>query len=240
MCFFYHHHSMEHNRADGRYSRGGTKQEPVVVTVTKVLKRRPINSEYLRASTPTDYLPLYLYGTKTEMHIDHMLIEAPSMQLSSDRVTFIPDGDGMQAVRDNIEQGLVAILFNSDGSYMLPSKEIHLMPIFHGKGKSVMIYKDPNTIHFDDETLKNMLDQKPLARGKMLFSKNVLLDSKSPNQVPVPSPNITPLTNDHDKQEKTNKPEKKGQSDKFIDMLRKDLGLPDSGVALRSLFVRGS
>lgn len=187
-----------------------------------------------------EYLPLYLYGTKTEMHIDHMLIETPSIQLSSDRVTLTLDGIGMQAVRDNIEAGLVAILFNSDGSYMPPSKEIHLLPIFHGKGKSVKIYKDPNTLYFDDETLKHMLEQQPLATGEMLFSENVLLDSKSPNQVPVPSPDITPLTNDHDVKQSKGKVQRKDQCDVFIDMLRKDLGLPDTGVALRSLFVRGN
>lgn len=237
---------MEHNRTDGRYSRGGTKEEAVLVAVTKVLKRRPINREYLRASIPMEYLPFYLYGTKTEMHMDHMLIETPSMQLSGDRVIFTAASDVIEVVGNNIGAGLVAILFNSDGSYMPPPKEIHLLPIFHGQDKSVKIYKDPNTTRFDGNTLKEMLKQTPLATGKIRFTENVLLDRKSPNQTPVPSPNIRPLTNSHGKP--TNVYEEgsegkmlpTGKCDIFINMLRKDLGLPDTKVPLSRLFSSGS
>lgn len=175
-----------------------------------------------------EYVPFYLYGNEKEMHIDHMLIETPSVQLSADRITLTSSSAGEQVIRDNIENGLIAIVYSSDGNFVPPSNEIHLLPIFdREEHKSVDIYKDPNTEYFDDETLKRMLQQPPLAKGEIMCMANVFTDNISPNQIPVPKPDIQPLKNRgplKTEELKKDTPMHKMSND-FINMLRVDMGL---------------
>ncbi|PKX97762.1 uncharacterized protein P174DRAFT_478851 [Aspergillus novofumigatus IBT 16806] len=58
------------------------------VTITHVVKSRPLNSIYRDLEYPSKFMPFYLYGTKEEMHITHMLLKAPNAALSASNVTF--------------------------------------------------------------------------------------------------------------------------------------------------------
>ncbi|KAI0653091.1 pyridoxal phosphate-dependent transferase [Cubamyces menziesii] len=59
----------------------------VEITITSVIKDRPLNSRWRDSAYPASYTPFYLYGTLSEKHIDHMLLRAPNAQISSDMVT---------------------------------------------------------------------------------------------------------------------------------------------------------
>lgn len=185
---------------------------------------------------PMEYLPFYLYGNEKEMHIDHMLIEAPSMQFSADRVQ-IDETPAGNVIRDNVKNGLIAIVYNSGGLSMPPWNEIHLSPILVG-AKLVHIYKDPNTQKFDADTLKRMLQTPPLAKGRITCNSNVFIDNISPNQIPVPKPDIEPLKNRGPP--KTNESQDdtlvRGMADNFLNMLRADMGLKPQNTRISDMY----
>lgn len=54
-----------------------------LVTREHIVKKGPINYEFLRKCFPMQYLPFYRYNNEKEMAIDHVLIEAPSVQFSA-------------------------------------------------------------------------------------------------------------------------------------------------------------
>ncbi|KAH9884501.1 PLP-dependent transferase [Cubamyces lactineus] len=61
--------------------------QSVKITITFVVKDRPLNSRWRDPAYPASCTPFYLYGTPAEKHVDHMLLRAPNAQISSDRVT---------------------------------------------------------------------------------------------------------------------------------------------------------
>src|SRR4051812_25918562 len=56
------------------------------MTNVRVLKKRHLATAFQDVNYPVDYMPFYIYGTKQELHIDHMLLKSPSIQLSADNV----------------------------------------------------------------------------------------------------------------------------------------------------------
>ncbi|KAL8682657.1 MAG: hypothetical protein Q9186_001344 [Xanthomendoza sp. 1 TL-2023] len=66
---------------------GKTIAQDVHVTSFTALKDRPLNSKYRDQAYPTGHMPFYLYGTPENIHIDHMLLRAPNIQLSASNIT---------------------------------------------------------------------------------------------------------------------------------------------------------
>ncbi|KAL1744050.1 hypothetical protein HDZ31DRAFT_82975 [Schizophyllum fasciatum] len=53
----------------------------------KVIKQRTLQSAYRDEAYPVDCVPFYLYGNRSEYHIDHVLVTAPNAQIASARVS---------------------------------------------------------------------------------------------------------------------------------------------------------
>ncbi|KAH9946373.1 PLP-dependent transferase [Epithele typhae] len=55
----------------------------VTLTITDVLKNRPLNSRYRDGAYPASYTPFYLYGTPEQIYVDHILVRAPNAQITA-------------------------------------------------------------------------------------------------------------------------------------------------------------
>ncbi|KAK4120312.1 hypothetical protein N657DRAFT_683668 [Parathielavia appendiculata] len=64
----------------------GVVSRPTTITITPVLKNRPLDATY-----PSCCMPFYLYGSPQEAHIDHVLVRSPDIVLSADSVTLTLD-----------------------------------------------------------------------------------------------------------------------------------------------------
>ncbi|KAJ7804515.1 hypothetical protein B0H14DRAFT_2527265 [Mycena olivaceomarginata] len=50
------------------------------ISITAVVKNRPLNSRWRDPLYPASFTPFYLYGTPSEPHVDHVLLRAPNTQ----------------------------------------------------------------------------------------------------------------------------------------------------------------
>ncbi|KAL1744697.1 pyridoxal phosphate-dependent transferase [Schizophyllum fasciatum] len=86
---------------------GGLELKSVDLTGIQVVKQRSLKSAYYDTAYPKTTTPFYLYGTANEAHLEHMLLRAPSAQISSARV----DIDVENAVpADQLSRGVIAHL----------------------------------------------------------------------------------------------------------------------------------
>ncbi|KAF4156924.1 hypothetical protein CNMCM6069_006220 [Aspergillus lentulus] len=125
------------------------------VTITRVVKSRPLNSIYRDLEYPSKFMPFYLYGTKEEMHITHMLLKAPNAALSASNVTFAQEL-GEDAYTE-LASGLIVTLskfpeasmqpFLTDTELRDPESKYILPEEFPFKSQGefeVEVWKDPN------------------------------------------------------------------------------------------------
>ena len=63
----------------------------VLVSLTAVVKDRSLKGRYRDTDYPTTGVPFYLYGTPTDLNIDHILVRAPNIQLSADNISLSID-----------------------------------------------------------------------------------------------------------------------------------------------------
>ncbi|CAG8666878.1 8401_t:CDS:2, partial [Racocetra fulgida] len=47
---------------------------------------RNLGLSYQDTDYPIDHIPFYIYGTEDQLHIDHLILKSPSIQLSADNV----------------------------------------------------------------------------------------------------------------------------------------------------------
>ena len=59
----------------------------IPITITSILKDRPLKGRYRDLTYPSTFVPFYLYGTPTNLNIDHILLRAPNIQLSAENIT---------------------------------------------------------------------------------------------------------------------------------------------------------
>jgi len=76
----------------------------IEVTITGVIKSRPLNHKFRNATYPSGNIPFYLYGTPDETNIDYMLVQSPNIRLSADNVSLRLDQDIWSA---QLNKGLV-------------------------------------------------------------------------------------------------------------------------------------
>ncbi|KAJ3507603.1 hypothetical protein NLJ89_g6212 [Agrocybe chaxingu] len=155
----------------------------VQLTNIKVIVNRSIAPKHLDKVYPEE-MPFYLYGTKHQQHIDHMLLHAPNIQLSASRVLFTLDkpipafvnGDG------NMLSGLIAIANTTHEGAMQPFNVDHEPSFFAPRRElPVTIYKDPNPTNAHGPRLLKGLGE-PVATGIMTLSPCIFVDYTLVNQ----------------------------------------------------------
>jgi hypothetical protein len=166
---------------------------PVVDTVTistlKTLKKRSLDLEDLDTSYPQNYMPFYLYGSLSEVNIDHLLTLSPNIQLCAYGIQLKTDTPLTDA---DLSQGLIAFATNIREASMQPFPKTEQLPegdkfFFHpGKVMDLLIYRDP--FPTDTEDAVNLDKVKDLVtKGTLTLGDNLYVDSGSLNDDGQPS-----------------------------------------------------
>ncbi|KAJ1311923.1 hypothetical protein OPQ81_010383 [Rhizoctonia solani] len=156
------------------------------VSNVKVLKKSPIDSKYLDPTFP-DYMYFYLYGTKEQPHIEHMVVSSKNVQLTSDQVKLeLSDGTLSE---DDLAKGLILRLDNVREDTVLPILPPNT-PVFFKAGKQlkVSIFRDPHAINAHGPGLTTPLTTAtPIASGMMTLGQMVYADTVLLNGNPSPA-----------------------------------------------------
>ena len=123
--------------------------ETVVATATisnvKIIKKRSLDTEDLDSTYPA-LMPFYLYGTQEQRHIDHVLLLAPNIQLTANKVT-LETNPPLSA--EDLAQGVIAVATNVHERTMQPFPEnkdlagINNFFFSEGGVLQVKVYRDP-------------------------------------------------------------------------------------------------
>ncbi|KAI0270023.1 pyridoxal phosphate-dependent transferase [Gloeopeniophorella convolvens] len=146
------------------------------ITNITVIKNRQLSSRYLDAAYPGK-MPFYLYGTRQEIHLDHMLLHAPNAQLSAGDVTVeLKDGDE-SVFAAGLKKGLIAVADALPERLMQPFT-VNRRPQFFRPGAQldVSIYHDRRTAQSQGPGLCDRLGE-PIAHATITLGNSVFVDS---------------------------------------------------------------
>jgi hypothetical protein len=164
----------------------GTDGKPGTVTLDFVVKSRPLNSINRDSNYPTNLMPFYLYGAEDDMHLSHMLVYAPNIDLSASNLSFSP-ALPQEAVA-LLPKGLILSLsrISEEALQPFPSENKKLSEDFffrNGKKFAVKVWKDPKGPKDKGPGLLENLGD-PLYTGEVTLGKYVVVDVEGPNVDP--------------------------------------------------------
>jgi hypothetical protein len=146
------------------------------VTNISVIKNRSLCSRHLDTSYPSG-MPFYLYGTGQEIHIDHVLVQAPNAQLSAGEVTVELLEGSKSAFASGLKDGLIAVADTIPEHLMQPFTSDRLEYFFHPGAKlDVSVYLDPRTVHSHGADFCAQLND-PIARATITLGTNTFTDA---------------------------------------------------------------
>ncbi len=157
----------------------------VEVTFEEVLQHHPLNSQYRDDSYPSGHMPFYIYGTKEEKHIDHILVKSPNIQLSAENVKLELDKElsSEQLSRRCIlyahgiqEEAMQPFLPTQD---LLNSNTFFFRP---GQCFPVTIFENQKDAEATGPGLADVGHAQPIAKGTMTLGENVYVDSEDLNK----------------------------------------------------------
>lgn len=160
------------------------------VTITGIVKNRPLASMHRDTCYPSGQMPFYLYGTDSQYHMSHMLLRSPNIALRAGNVKL--NIDNTEAVEKEIQRG--AILSLSDvheaSRQPFPDKNADLPNEFffrQGQQFQVTVWRDPREADqgaggliaelFEDGSKSHLL-----ASGTVELSEDVQVDAESVNK----------------------------------------------------------
>ena len=145
------------------------------VTNIRVIKNRPLCSRHLDIAQPSR-MPFYLYGTRQEMHIDHILVQAPNAQLSAGEVTLELIEGSEPVFAAGLRNGLIAVADALPEHLMRPFTSDRIVSFFHPGAKiDLSIYLDDNDAQSQGYDLCNKLGE-PIARSRITLGGNTFVD----------------------------------------------------------------
>ncbi|KAJ7201899.1 PLP-dependent transferase [Mycena pura] len=159
-------------------SSTGVTIPSVSVSITEVVKNRPLNSRYRDLNYPASYTPFYLYGTPDEVSVDHMLLRAPNAQIASDLVTL-----DVQLTAEQLARGLIAHVGRPEAA-MQPFTAEHMF--FRPRASfNVEIFKDANGAEAQGPGLAE--GGELIAAGTITLGQMVFVDCDGLNTEDFPS-----------------------------------------------------
>lgn len=201
--------------ANSRPHKSNRKQnliDDVTVEVINIVKDRSLRSRYRDGSYPSSFFPFYLYGTPDDLIIDHVLVRAPSMNLSADGVKFEPEkekktlsteiektfslGSSKKSLPSAaLEQGALVLIENISEASMQPfqSTEGPLgdslgtdSTFFFRSGQSftVSVYEDPKAWNEPGPGLVDVSSAKLIGKGTLTLGESRYVDSVQLNRDP--------------------------------------------------------
>ncbi|KAI9872353.1 MAG: hypothetical protein M1830_001743 [Pleopsidium flavum] len=157
----------------------------VDVTIDKVLKHHPLNSLYRDESYPSGHMPFYIYGTEKEQHIDHILVRAPNIQLSADKVKLELD---KELSADQLSRGAILYANGIQEEAMqpfLPTSDLLSTGSFFFRSCQrfpVTIFGDAKDVGATGPGLADVGDAEPISKGTMTLTEDVYVDSEDLNK----------------------------------------------------------
>jgi hypothetical protein len=177
------------------------------VTNIRVIKNRSLCSHHLDIAYPSR-MPFYLYSTGQEIHMDHVLLQAPNAQLSAGEVALTEARGSTSALTSGLRDGLIAVVDTLPEHLMQPLTSDRLKGFFHPGAKlDVSVYLDPKAAHSQQSDFCTQLGE-PIARATITLGANTFTDAHMINlDAPVVSsqspkkkltiPGTTPISQDH-------------------------------------------
>jgi hypothetical protein len=146
------------------------------VTNIRVIKSRPLCPRHLDAAYPSR-MPFYLYGTGQEIHIDHILVQAPNAQLSAGEVTLELIEGNESAFAKVLKDGCIAVAETLPEHLMQPFTSDRLESFFHPGAKlDLSIYPDEDAAQSSQgyDTCEKL--EEPIARARITLGDNTFVD----------------------------------------------------------------
>jgi len=153
------------------------------VTNVKVVRNIPINSKYLDAGY-SEFMYFYLYGTPEQQHIEHLLVSAKNVQLTSDQVRLALTNGKLSA--EDLAQGVIVRLEDVREETVLPVLPPNTPAFFKtGTVHDITIFRDSHGPNAHGPGLtKAYISATPIASGRMTLGKMVWADSVMLNDDP--------------------------------------------------------
>ncbi|KAH9983311.1 pyridoxal phosphate-dependent transferase [Russula compacta] len=177
------------------------------VTNISVIRDLPLCSRHLEIAYPSR-MPFYFYSTGREMHLDHVLVQAPNAQLSAGEVTVELIEGSESAFTAGLKDGLIAVAETLPEHLMQPFTSKRLRSFFHPGAKLVVsTYLDRKAARSQSPGLCEELGD-PIARAIITLGNNTFVDEYMINldapivmsQAPKKSmtiPETTSVSQDH-------------------------------------------
>ncbi|KAG9121292.1 hypothetical protein FRC07_002791 [Ceratobasidium sp. 392] len=154
------------------------------VSNVKVVRDIPIDSKYLDAEYP-GFMYFYLYGTPEQQHIEHLLVSAKNVQLTSDQVHLVL-ANGAKLSGEDLAQGLIIRLEDVREESVLPVLPPNTPRFFKaGTAHDISIFRDCHSHDAHGPSLtKAYASKTPIASGRMTLGGMVWADSVMLNDDP--------------------------------------------------------
>ncbi|QRV81992.1 Pyridoxal-dependent decarboxylase conserved domain [Ceratobasidium sp. AG-Ba] len=154
------------------------------VSNVKVVRNIPIDSKYLDAEYP-DFMYFYLYGTPGQQHIEHLLVSAKNVQLTSDQVQ-LALADGVKLSAEDLAKGVILRLEDVREETVLPVLPPNIPPFFKANtAHNITIFRDSHAPDAHGPGLTAAYaSASPIASGRMTLGKMVWSDSVMLNDDP--------------------------------------------------------
>ncbi|EMD41726.1 hypothetical protein CERSUDRAFT_102127 [Gelatoporia subvermispora B] len=158
----------------------------VKISNVRVVKNRSLNSRWRDDKYPADFTPFYLYGTRAEQHVAHMLLKAPNAQMTADGIELALDGALTEA---QLAQGVLLRVAWPEAAAQpdaanLQQYDTSLRFFRAGETLNVRVYADPNAADAHGPRLASVMDsgETPLATGTMRLKDGVRVEWDGLNQ----------------------------------------------------------
>ncbi|PGH00702.1 hypothetical protein AJ79_08122 [Helicocarpus griseus UAMH5409] len=167
------------------YNSNGLIQSSVPVTITRIIKDRPLASIYRDSAYPSAYMPFYIYGDSKQQHISHMLLKAPNIGLCAGNVT-LQLNDGQILNDTDLSRGAILCLTKvpEAARQPFPAKNADIPRGFFfraGEKFPIKIYSDPHDASTGGPGLLDGLTE-VLADGTMTLGRDLQVDAESVNR----------------------------------------------------------
>lgn len=160
------------------------------VTISSVLKDRSLKGRFRDAKYPAGHMPFYLYGTKHEANIDHVLVQSPNIQLSADNIKLdfdVPEElltKGALLSVSGIEEASMQPFESTEGASKKDFERDSDFFFRPGQKFAVKVFEDTNKVDATGPGLVDCDDAKVVAEGNMTLGEGLYVDSHWLNKDP--------------------------------------------------------
>lgn len=164
----------------------------IEVTITSVLKDRSLKPRFGDEKYPVGHMPFYLYGTQTEVNIDHVLLRSPNISLSADNVRLeldakIPNevlAKGALLFAEGIEEAAMQPFQSTEGANsgsLGTDSSFFFRP---GQKFPFKVFEDTKEADAEGPGLAAYDDAKVIAKGTFTLREGLYVDSFLLNKDP--------------------------------------------------------